>query len=141
LKITTPSSDPEQHIQYLFTHNYLQRRKGQKHRVGRLIGEKNELFQCIGLHLSIMLFMLSKKMPLSLTATYRRRLNARYVFQIYYANCWTHYLVMAALMAARLVWDIAWAFSFKTLPIRTPTGFKYGEYGGLTAGGQLSPQC
>jgi hypothetical protein len=46
---------------------------------------------------------------------------------------------MAALKVARLVWDIAWAFSFKTLPIRRPTGFKYGDYGSLTAGGQLFP--
>jgi hypothetical protein len=44
---------------------------------------------------------------------------------------------MAALRAARLAWDIAWAFSFKTLPIRRPTGFK----NGVTAGGQLFPQC
>jgi hypothetical protein len=48
---------------------------------------------------------------------------------------------MAALRAAKLAWDIAWAFSFKTLPIRRPTGFKTGDYGGMTAGGQLFPQC
>jgi hypothetical protein len=48
---------------------------------------------------------------------------------------------MAALRAARLAKDIAWAFSFKTLPIRRPTGFKYGDYGGLTAGSQLFLQC
>jgi hypothetical protein len=47
---------------------------------------------------------------------------------------------MAALRAARLAWDIAWAFSFKLLPIRRPTGFKNGDYGGVTAGGQLFPQ-
>jgi hypothetical protein len=52
-----------------------------------------------------------------------------------------HYLVVAALRVARLVWDIAWAFSFKMQPIRMPTGFKYSEYVGLTAGGQLSAQC
>jgi hypothetical protein len=46
---------------------------------------------------------------------------------------------MAALRAARLAWDIAWAFSFKTLPIKRPTGFKNGDYGGVTAGGQLFP--
>jgi hypothetical protein len=44
---------------------------------------------------------------------------------------------MSALIAARLAWDIAWAFSFKTLPIRRSTEFKYGDYGGFTAGGQL----
>jgi hypothetical protein len=48
---------------------------------------------------------------------------------------------MAALMAAKLAWDIALAFSFKLLPIRRPNGFKNGEYGGVTAGGQLFPQC
>jgi hypothetical protein len=48
---------------------------------------------------------------------------------------------MAALRAARLAWDIALAFSFKTLPIKRPTGFKNGDYGGGTAGGQLFPQC
>jgi hypothetical protein len=47
---------------------------------------------------------------------------------------------MAALRAARFAWDIAWAFFFITLPIMTPTGFKYGDYGGLTAGSQLFPQ-
>jgi hypothetical protein len=45
--------------------------------------------------------------------------------------------VIEALRAARLAWEIAWAFSFKTQQIGTPTGFKYSEYGGLTAGGQL----
>jgi hypothetical protein len=48
---------------------------------------------------------------------------------------------MAALVAAKLAGDIAWAFSFKLLLIRRPTGFKNGEYGGVTAGGQLFPQC
>jgi hypothetical protein len=48
---------------------------------------------------------------------------------------------MAALRASRLAWDIVKAFSFKTLPIRTPTGLKYAKYGAWTAGGQLFPQC
>jgi hypothetical protein len=48
---------------------------------------------------------------------------------------------MAALRAAKLAWDIAWAFSFKLLQIRRPTGFKNGDYGGLTVGGQLFPPC
>jgi hypothetical protein len=74
-------------------------------------------------------------------ATYRRQRNARCVFKIFDANCQPHYFVMAALRAAKLAWDITWAFSFKLLPIRRPTGFKYGDYGGLTAGGQLFPQC
>jgi hypothetical protein len=47
---------------------------------------------------------------------------------------------MEALRAAKFAWDIAWAFSFKLLPIRRPTGFKYGNYRGVTAGGQLFPQ-
>jgi hypothetical protein len=84
---------------------------------------------------------LSKKTPLSSTATYMRRRNARCVFKIFDANGRPHYLVMAALSAARLAWDIAWAFSFKTLPIRRPIGFKNGDYGGATAGAQLFPQC
>jgi hypothetical protein len=46
---------------------------------------------------------------------------------------------MAALRMARLALDIAWAYSFKTLPIRTPTGFKYGDYSILTDGNQLFP--
>jgi hypothetical protein len=46
---------------------------------------------------------------------------------------------MAALRAARLAWDIAWVFFFKALLIRTPTRFIYCEYGGFTAGSQLSP--
>jgi hypothetical protein len=73
-----------------------------------------------------------------LTATYRRRRNWRYVFQIYVASCQPRYLVMDALRAARLVWDIAEAFSFKTLLIRAQTGL---EYGAWTTGGQLFPQC
>jgi hypothetical protein len=48
---------------------------------------------------------------------------------------------MAVLRAARLAWDIARAISFKTLPNRMPTGFKYDDYGGFTAGGQLFHQC
>jgi hypothetical protein len=113
---------------------------------GALNQGNNKLFQWIGLHLFLMLLVAPKrakwcrfyycqliqaKKPLSSTATYRQRRNARYVFQIYEANCRPHYLA----------WDFAWAFSFKALLIRTPTGFKYCEYGGLTAGGQLSPQC
>jgi hypothetical protein len=35
---------------------------------------------------------------------------------------------------------MAWAFSFKPLPIWRPTRFKYGDYGGMTAVGQLFPQ-
>jgi hypothetical protein len=44
--------------------------------------------------------------------------------------------VKDAVREARLAWDISWAFSLKTRPIGTSTGFKY-----LTDGGHFSVQC
>jgi hypothetical protein len=51
-------------------------------------------------------------------------------------DIWFHCLVMDRRRAAKLVWGIAWTFSCKTLQTEKSSGFRSGEYGGLSTGVQ-----